>query len=108
MKKLILAVTIAASFSANATVTKQEWCEINGKFATNVQMMHQSGAPLSSVFDTVNKSDLSEDHKDGLAAMAIMAYERPRWHTDSSKHREVEDFHNLVFLSCIKGKLWSY
>lgn len=97
MRTLILAAAITAlSFTANAEDTKQSQCAEIASLAGNIMTLRQVGKPMAEVYKIANGSKLIE-------AMAVQAYETPRFSTKQAKDEYIGKFKDTWFLACIKN-----
>lgn len=98
MKKLALAALLALSFNVQA----DEVCTQLGGFAAAVMENRQIGVPLGE-----SLAVLESEHKGTMKLLrfvVIKAYEQPRWYTEQSVQRAVEDFNNEMTLACLQAQ----
>ena len=91
MKRISLFLSILISLPAYSLN-----CESIGDLAQISMMNRQEGVPLSEMLLVTD---------DEVAHSVIMiAYERPRFHSDTLKASEVQSFRNKFELACYKRK----
>jgi hypothetical protein len=106
MKRLILVlvilvmvpvVVIAGESGEKKTYTAKE-CSAIALLAKTIMDVRQNGMPMSMVIDSVT----DENMKGLVTRMAILAYERPKFSTESYKQNAINEFENQFYLNCMK------
>lgn len=92
MKKLLIALALTAATTAQAETI----CETYSGLAGSIMDSRQSGASMATVIAVVREDAYATQ-------IAKTAYEQPRWHTDESRQRAIEDFRDAVYLECYKA-----
>jgi hypothetical protein len=78
---------------------KLQICEKISNTGATYMQGRQVGVPMSQFMN----SQLHESIKPLMHRIIIMAYEKPRYNTDSVINETIEDFKNEVYLYCIKS-----
>jgi hypothetical protein len=91
MLKAITAATILITTTA-PLAAETDPCEQLGQVAATVMEARQAGVPLSTVMDIMD-SDLGQ-------ALALDAYNQPRYRVEENQLRAIEDFRNEVERVC--------
>lgn len=96
----LLTLPVAAQEAATPEQA-QELCSTLGETASQILLLRDSGMPLSRVLE------LTETTEPGMAklarAMAMAAYDLPRFSTPKMKLKQSQDFRNEVELMCFKA-----
>ena len=92
MKKLLIALALTAATTAQAETI----CETYSGLAETIMDSRQSGTSMATVIAIVREDAYATN-------MVRIAYEQPRWHTDESQQRAIEDFRDAVYLECYKA-----
>lgn len=111
MKKLTLisAIALAACVAQPAMAdtysdAKDEFCPRVESMSRTIMKGRQVGVPLVRMLEAQKSSGESTDW---ARPIMMMAYHKPRYHTEEFKQREIDDFAEEMFLMCMnleKGK----
>ncbi|WP_113155911.1 hypothetical protein [Nitratireductor sp. OM-1] len=94
-------VSLAAPSYAQSSNDETDKCYAIGHLAKGLMKARQAGVPIGKTMEIARSSTdaavtrLAEE-------MVIMAYDRPRYSTDSAQERAVSDFINDAQLMCYK------
>jgi hypothetical protein len=90
------AVAIAALISSPATAEDRlKICEQFSEGVGEIMKARQRNVPMADVVN-VFKRDPS------IVKIIILAYEKPRFHSEKQQQNAVEDFRNNAYLTCLK------
>lgn len=98
MKKLTLA--LFALFAAPATaqeMTPDEMCAAFATYAEVVMKARQSGVPLGQMLETIDGEPL-------LRSLVMVAYDQPRFSTESYQQEAIDVFRDNVHLGCLQAQ----
>ena len=111
MKKLVFiaAITLAACTASPALAdtyseAKDEFCPRVESMSRTIMKSRQIGVPLVTILEAQKST---APHTDWVKPIMMMAYHKPRYHTEEFKQREIDDFAEEMFLMCMnleKGK----
>jgi hypothetical protein len=107
MTRIIAAALLALALTAPAKAQApdpQDICGALGGLAETVMTIRQNGASMSSAMSV--QAQIAEEGivRDLVGAMIRDAYAQPRWNSDMTRRRAVEDFRNAVELSCYNSE----
>lgn len=94
----MLTMLLLASVSSTPSSKELRLCDNITTLSETVMIARQEGIPMSYFVDLV--SGYSEETRTLVLDVVKDAYDRPRWHTDERKFREVEDFRDQVYNEC--------
>jgi len=98
--RLALAFLALASPAAAQDTDMIDTCSHAAGLAETIMVGRQSGVPVSDALQNV--LPLIPDESRGLMQRIILAaYEHPRFSTEKYQQREITEFQNSVFLSCM-------
>lgn len=97
MKKLLLAatLTLTAAPAMASEGLKSLMCPIHYDLAEQVMKSRQNGMSMKRQYEIAGGTAMKQ--------MVENAYNRPRFHTKSMQEREVGEFANAAFRSCLKA-----
>jgi hypothetical protein len=106
MKKITLAIAaLLASTSAFAqTASSEAVCTKLSQLSAQIMKNRQAGTPLSGMMEVTSKSTNAEVNR-VTRKILLLAYDEPRFGTESYQQRSINDFSNKIMLACLKGKL---
>lgn len=81
----------------------QKSCDNFANLAHNIMKARQSGVPMKSVMGAIEIPDAEDNLKKLMKGMVVSAYERPRFLDEELKSKEVSDFEDINYLSCVKS-----
>lgn len=95
---------VCFTMSAVSTVTvgdqkNRDQCSKISDAASQIMTARQEGVSMSKMMEAPSEGALG----DLLREITVAAYEKSRYSTGPMKQKAVEDFHNDVYLDCIKG-----
>lgn len=88
-----LAATPLAAESDSVISSETDHCKQMGGMAAQIMEARQAGVTLSKTIEIVSPDDL-------LEALALAAYQVPRWRTPENQRMAVIDFRNEVEVMC--------
>mgnify|MGYP000738608175 CR=1 FL=1 len=97
IKTTIAAAIIAIMPMAAQAQSPGTTCEEIQSLAALLMDIRQGGAPIATTMEGAGDDPY-------LRAMVIAAYEQPRFRTEASKQRAIEDFSNEVALKCYAAR----
>jgi len=74
-----------------------------GKFAEETMKARQHGIPLQNILDLAAQGD-SEIMRKGLRALAIAAWNEPRYGSDEMQERAIGEFRDQTQVKCMQGQ----
>lgn len=95
MKHLLLAATLLLSTSATAATYEQ--CKDLTAFAGALMTARQAGVSMDQVFEVAKEQGMDKS----VDNMIILAYETPRYSTDSNKQGAINDFKSQILTACM-------
>lgn len=100
MKKLLTALALTLTFTANASEEKKsevDVCNQISELAERYMTLRQDGVSMSKLYKTAKGNKLVEK-------MIVDAYEVPKFSTDEYREIQVSKFKNRWFLNCVKSR----
>lgn len=98
MKKLTLALFALLAAPATAQeMTPDELCATFATYAEVVMKARQGGVPLGQMLDTI-------DGEPVLRALLMVAYDQPRFSTESYQQDAISTFRDEVHLGCLQAQ----
>ncbi len=94
MKKLILAIAIIASTSAQAEELSH--CERVESLSRTIMTNRQADIPLIKMMKTAS-GEL-------VKSLILMAYKKPLWSADKNKERAINKFANEWYIACLSNE----
>ena len=94
MIKLILALTLALSFTAQSE-SRINTCKEIEMGARAIMQMRQLGKPMSYMLDIMKDSEMG-------VKLVIKAYEKPRYSIEPYMSDSISSFANKAMLECMK------
>lgn len=85
--------------AAHADDSARQKCKKIADMGSQIMTGRQAGAAMSQLMEVPSEGKLG----DLLRSITIAAYEIPRYSSEDRKKQAVEDFHNEVYLGCIKS-----
>jgi len=103
MKKLIIALTITASFTTFAEeaepITDESQlsanCDVLERLSRSIMINRQSGIPLRSMLEILKQGTLGRK-------ITLLAYSMPAHRSEEFQQRAINDFANGYLLECVK------
>jgi len=97
MKRLMISTMLVLSLqTANAV----DLCESHSGFAEAVMYQRQSGAPITKLLNAIKKSEADAQGKEALKNIVLMAYNSPKYYSQTMKDAAESEFANKVYLLC--------
>ncbi len=96
MNKLLIALTVLASFNA-ASDSSLDICSHYGEYAKTAAESKYSGVPLSDVMKVANDNKSAQ-------YIVMQAYELPDWSSKDNQAKEVTKFRNKIEMLCFKNQ----
>lgn len=98
-KLFILSILIILPIFAQA----DDMCKTIATVAGITMESRQKGVPMDKLLDIYKSiKDSNPQLYKAFKTLAIVAYEMPRYHTESMQKRMIEDYYNNAYLQCIK------
>jgi|HigsolmetaAR205D_1030408.scaffolds.fasta_scaffold06603_2 hypothetical protein len=97
MRWLMVAALLAVASPANAETFHTTFCAKVADVARVIMEARQNGMPMEKAIEAAEQGG---DGRDLAIVMVEAAYDRPRWHSNSSQRREVEDFGEFFYKVC--------
>jgi hypothetical protein len=72
-----------------------------GRFAEQTMMARQNGVPIQKILDAAATADAVPMRK-GLRALAIQAWDQPRYVTKEMQDRAISEFRDQTQVSCMQ------
>lgn len=98
MKTLLLATALL--LSANVSAKTYEQCKMVTSVAESVMKARQSGASLDQVMEVAVSQNMESD----LTPIIMLAYDVPRYGTESYQVGAVNDFKSKILKVCMEIK----
>ena len=102
MKAILTAAAIAVATPAASQVSHDEACSAMADMAESIMGARQSGASLQQALDIASKAKTAEV-RDGIRAVAILAWGQPAFSTEEYQQKAVIDFRDNMHLYCLKN-----
>ena len=83
-------IPLMLTFSSNTVLADDAGCRNLGEIAQTIMKHRQSGTPISSVIETVNKVFSNPDAVKIMKAIVVEAYETPLYSSESIKEESSE------------------
>lgn len=103
MKKIILSAGFCAILLFSAVIPSKaqnlEFCNSIGRSAKQIMQARQDGISMENIIAGLPEKGATRNF---LMDMLVMAYGKPRYHSEEYKQKSVENFENLWYLNCIK------
>ena len=99
MKKTLLALLLAASFSTHA----DERCTIYGQLAEVTMRGRQAGMTLEAMMEFSREKQPNSAIGDTHRAMILDAYEQPRYQGETMQQRAIAEFANKRLVACYRA-----
>lgn len=101
MKKLLIVVLALGLITSAAHAQESDdevvTCEDYGELAGLIMRSRQAGVPLAQMMAIVRDDPVMRE-------AALMAYETPRYNTDSIRQREIADFRDSWTVICYRAR----
>lgn len=95
---MMRAMAVAAILASSSSVQAEELdCAFFSKVAEKVMEARQVGVSMTSVMGAFEKVANDNGFYEGLI---MLAYEQPRYSTESAQQRAIEDFRDDTALTC--------
>jgi hypothetical protein len=89
---------LATPAVADKPVTAYEYCGMMSQLAEVIMEARQAGLPMRTTLEIIANTPSFPTE-----AMTIMAYQQPRWNSDSIKAEVIVDFGTEIYLLCLDG-----
>ena len=93
MKKLITAIAATLSFNASAGMPCKDMHDVS----VMIMEARHAGVPVTTSIDNLEKYGF-----EFMAGIALLAYDEPRYSTESMKQKSVTEFGNMIYVECKK------
>lgn len=99
----ILLLTASAAYAEDKKPTEQEACKMVGTLAGAIMKHRQAETPMSTLMATLEKTVSSEESRDAVRKVIILAYQKPGYRTEENKQNAIDEFVNQAELVCYSG-----
>lgn len=93
MKKTLIATAAILSFNANAGMPCKDMHDVS----VMIMEARQAGVSVTESIENLEKYGF-----EFMTGIALLAYEKPRYSTESMKQRSVTEFGNMIYIGCKK------
>lgn len=97
MRWLMTAALLAVASPGMAERLPTSFCTQVADIARTIMEARQKGVPMEKAIEVAERGG---DVRGLAIIMVEEAYDRPRWHSDSSQRREIEDFGETFYKVC--------